>query len=131
MVFGDLGWAEVAVLLVLALFVFGPERLPGIAADAGRALRKARRYFRDMTEDLTAELGPEFRDVDLRSLNPKTFVAKHLLEDRDDDEPARPSSRKVSSDSGPASAHDAVRTRSQPDTPLGKEEPAPWDSDTT
>lgn len=133
MVFGDLGWAEVAVLLVLALFVFGPERLPSIAADAGRAVRKARRYFRDMTEDLTAELGPEFRDVDLRSLNPKTFVSKHLLEDLDDDdEPARarPGGSGASASSN-GSANGSVRVRSQPDTPLGKDEPAPWDPDTT
>jgi sec-independent protein translocase protein TatB len=127
-VFGDLGWAEVAVLLVLALFVFGPERLPGMAADAGRGLRKARRYFRDMTEDLTAELGPEFRDVDLRSLNPKTFVAKHLLEGLDDDE--EPARRPASSESAGV-ATTPMRTRSLPDTPLGQDEPAPWDPDTT
>jgi 23S rRNA pseudouridine2605 synthase len=42
-----------------------------MAADAGRALRRARTYLKGMTEDLTAELGPEFRDVDLRSLNPE------------------------------------------------------------
>jgi len=133
---GDLGWAEIAVLLVLALFVFGPERLPGMAADAGRALRKARRYFRDMTEDLTAELGPEFRDVDLRSLNPKTFVAKHLMEDLDDDEPAhsRTPAHTVGASNGVPNGtapNGSVRTRSLPDTPLGKDEPAPWDPDTT
>jgi sec-independent protein translocase protein TatB len=111
-----------AVLLVLALFVFGPERLPGMAAEAGRGLRRARSYLKGMTDDLTAELGPEFRDVDLRSLNPKTFVAKHLLEGLDDDEPVR--------SSAPAPAEPA-RTRSRPDTPLGQDEPAPWDPDTT
>ena len=120
--FSSLGWAEMAVLLVLALFVFGPERLPGMAADAGRGLRRARTYLKGMTEDLTAELGPEFRDVDLRSLNPKTFVAKHLLEGFNDEEPAR--------GRGPAAAA-PMSIRSQPDTPLGKDEPAPWDPDTT
>jgi sec-independent protein translocase protein TatB len=110
-----------AVLLVLALFVFGPERLPGMAAEAGRGLRKARLYVKGMTEDLTSELGPEFRDMDLRSLNPKTFVAKHLLEGLDDDEPPAPA---------PAAAA-PPRTRSLPDTPLGADEPAPWDPDTT
>ena len=120
--FSSLGWAEMAVLLVLALFVFGPERLPGMAAEAGRGLRRARSYLKGMTDDLTAELGPEFRDVDLLSLNPKTFVAKHLLEGLDDDEPVR--------SSAPAPAT-PPRTRSLPDTPLGQDEPAPWDPDTT
>ena len=128
--FSSLGWMEMAVLLVLALFVFGPERLPGMAADAGRTLRRARTYLRGMTEDLTAELGPEFRDVDLRSLNPKTFVAKHLLEGLDDDDQPARGSRPDGSSTGASSAT-SVRTRSTPDTPLGKDEPAPWDPDTT
>ena len=110
--FENLGWGEIAVLLVLALFVFGPERLPGLAADAGRNLRKVRLYVKGMTEDLKTELGPELGDVDLRSLHPKTFVQKHLFED--DDEPA---------------------VRDEPRQPAGPAlrdgEPAPWDPDAT
>ena len=113
--FDHLGWGEIAVLLVLALFVFGPERLPSLAADAGRTLRKVRTYARSMTADLKTELGPELGDVDLASLNPRTFVAKHLLGDDDDEDDvpgARPPRR-------PASA------------PLAAGEPAPWDPDAT
>lgn len=80
-----LGWGEVAVLLVLVLFVVGPERLPGLAADAGRTLRSLRKQVQGLTADLKTELGPEFADVDLRSLHPRTFVHKHLF--ADDDEP--------------------------------------------
>jgi sec-independent protein translocase protein TatB len=107
-VFNSLGWGEISILIVLALFVFGPERLPGMAADAGRALRKLRGYAKGLTDDLKAELGPEVGDLDLASLNPKTFVRKHLLED--DDEPAYAHTRHV---------------------PLAPAEPAPWDPDTT
>ena len=111
--FSHLGWGEIAVLLVLALFVFGPERLPTLAAEAGRGLRKVRTYVKGMTDDLKTELGPELGDVDLASLNPRTFVAKHLLTDADDDEPVRP-------------APPAQRS-----APLATGEPAPWDPDTT
>ena len=111
--FENLGWGEIAVLLVLALFVFGPERLPTIAAEAGRGLRKVRTYVKGMTADLKSELGPELGDVDLASLNPRTFVARHLLSD-DDDEPVRP-------------AHPMERRSA----PLAAGEPAPWDPDTT
>ena len=111
--FENLGWGEIAVLLVLALFVFGPERLPTLAAEAGRGLRKVRVYVKSMTEDLKTELGPELGDVDLASLNPRTFVAKHLLTDEEDDEPVRP----------------AARPRSG--APLAAGEPAPWDPDAT
>ena len=108
--FDHVGWGEIAVLLVLGLFVFGPERLPGMAAEAGRALRRFRTYAKGMTDDLKTELGPEIGDLDLRSLHPKTFVQKHLLMD-DDDEPV------------PAGAG---RSR-----PLPPTEAPPWDPDTT
>jgi sec-independent protein translocase protein TatB len=35
--------------------------------------------------DLRNELGPEFADLDVRDLNPRSFVRKHLLEGMDDD----------------------------------------------
>ena len=113
--FTNLGWGEIVVLLVLALFVFGPERLPTIASEAGRSLRKVRRYVKGMTDDLKTELGPELGDVDLASLNPRTFVAKHLLTD-DDDEDDEPAPR---------------RRRRPTTTPLAAGEAAPWDPDTT
>jgi sec-independent protein translocase protein TatB len=109
----QLGWGEIAVLLVIALFVFGPERLPGLAADAGRALRTIRLYVKGMTADLKTELGPEVGDLDLASLHPRTFVQKHLFGDDDGYDPAG---------TPPAPARSM---------PLRPGEPAPWDSDAT
>src|SRR3954453_937166 len=88
---GQFGWGEMLLLVVVGLFVFGPERLPTIARDAARTLRHFRDSARSMRDDLSAELGPELAELDLKSLNPRTFVEKHLLGD-DDDEPAEPAS---------------------------------------
>ncbi|MQA96366.1 MAG: translocase [Streptosporangiales bacterium] len=84
----DVGFGEAAVLAVLALLIFGPERLPKMAAQAGRALRQLRQMANNAQNDLKAGLGPEFRDMDVADLNPRRFVRKHLWEDEDD-----PSSR--------------------------------------
>ena len=81
--FENVGVGELAVLLMLGLFVFGPDRLPGMAAEAGKGLRKVRLYVKGMTEDLKGELGPELGGVDLASLHPRTFVQKHLFSDDD------------------------------------------------
>jgi sec-independent protein translocase protein TatB len=81
---GGLGWPEVAVLLVFGLILFGPERLPQIAEDAGKALRRVRLFLQGLQEDLKTELGPEIGELDLRSLDPKQFVRRHLLEDPDE-----------------------------------------------
>lgn len=102
---GGLGWAETAVILLLGLFLFGPERLPGLAADAGRLLRKLRVYVKEMGQELKDELGPEVADLDLRSLHPREIVRRNLFEDEPFDEPRR--------------------------TSLAPGEPVPWDPETT
>jgi sec-independent protein translocase protein TatB len=83
-VFNNVGWGEIAFLVVIALFIFGPERLPKVAADAGRMLRQVRAMAQNATADIKAEMGPEMADLDLTSLTPRRFVEKHLFSDDDD-----------------------------------------------
>ncbi|MCU1692121.1 MAG: Sec-independent protein translocase protein TatB [Frankiales bacterium] len=70
----NLGWGESLVLLLLTLLVVGPERLPGLAEQAGQQLRRAR--------NLLLELGGEHEETldDLARLHPRALVAG-LLED--------------------------------------------------
>ena len=82
----DLSLTKLLVLAVIALLVFGPNELPKIAAQAGRALRDLRRIAEGAKADLKEGLGPEFQDFDFEDLNPRRFVQKHLL-----DEPAKTS----------------------------------------
>jgi sec-independent protein translocase protein TatB len=79
----DLSLTKLLVLAVIALVVFGPNELPKIAAQAGRALRDLRRIAEGAKSDLREGLGPEFQDFDFDDLNPRRFVQKHLLEDSD------------------------------------------------
>lgn len=79
--FDNLGWAELAVLAVVAMVVFGPERLPKVAADAGRLLRELRRMASGVTADLKNEMGIDLDEI--RRLDPRRFLD-------DVDEPARP-----------------------------------------
>jgi sec-independent protein translocase protein TatB len=81
--FGMSPW-HLAVLVLVGLFVFGPERLPSMIKDLGKALRQVREAANSMQADLKSELGPEVGDLDLRSLHPKTFVSKHLFGDDPD-----------------------------------------------
>ena len=79
----DLSISKLLVLGLLALVIFGPEHLPKVASQAGRALRDLRRIAESAKADLQEGLGPEFRDFDIAELNPKTFVRKHLWEEFD------------------------------------------------
>jgi len=81
----DLSITKILILGVIGLLIFGPEQLPRMAAQAGRALRDLRRLADKARADLAESLGPEFAEFDLNDLNPKAFVRKHLLDDLDDD----------------------------------------------
>ena len=80
----DLSFFKLLVLGVIALVVFGPERLPSMAAQAGRALRELRRMAEGAKSELQENLGPEFSQLsqlDLADLHPKRFVRKHLMDE--------------------------------------------------
>ncbi len=109
----DVGLAELAVIAVVAIFVFGPDRLPDLAKQAGAMLRKARDFANAARDELRDELGPEFSDLELRDLDPRTIVRKHIMEAMEEAE----------------SEQAASRTQGQ--RPLDDGEVPPYDSDAT
>jgi sec-independent protein translocase protein TatB len=77
----DIGPLEMIALVVLAILLFGPEKLPKVAADAARMIRQFRQFTQNARADIGRELGPEFADLSIEDLNPRTFVRKNLLGD--------------------------------------------------
>lgn len=78
--FGINGW-EFVVLAIVALVVIGPDKLPKFIQDAGRIVRQVRSMATQAQNDVREHLGPEFAELDLSDLNPRSFVQKHLLDD--------------------------------------------------
>ncbi|MGK5545088.1 sec-independent translocase [Streptomyces sp. URMC 127] len=76
----DIGPLELVALVVLAVLIFGPDKLPKMIQDVSRTLRKIRQFSESAKEDIRSELGPEFKDFEFEDLNPKTFVRKHVLD---------------------------------------------------
>jgi len=85
---------ELLVLVLAALFVFGPDRLPQVTAQAVRLLRQVREMASGAREQLTEAMGPELQDLDvlkdlrdlnqlnsLRKLDPRTMITSALLDD--------------------------------------------------
>jgi sec-independent protein translocase protein TatB len=79
----DVGAPELLVLVVIAVILFGPEKLPEFARKAARVIRYVRTMAGSAQEQLSKELGPGFEDIDVRDLNPKAFIQKHLMDDVD------------------------------------------------
>ena len=76
----NLSFSRMGVLLVVALLVFGPDKLPEVAAQIGRTIRKLRATVDALGSDMRTSLGPE-----ITSLNPKTLLSELTAE-----EPVRP-----------------------------------------
>jgi len=102
-----------AVIAFVAVLVFGPDKLPEFARQAGQLVRKARTFANAARDELRAELGPEYADLELRDLDPRTIVRKHIVEamEEADREAAAPRRRGL--------------------RPLGEGELPPYDADAT
>ena len=49
---GNLGWAEIAVIAVVALVVLGPDKLPGAARQIGNVIRQLRKISTGFQQEL-------------------------------------------------------------------------------
>ncbi len=88
--FSNFGFGEIAVLALLGLLIFGPEKLPKAASDAFRVIRQLRSMATTTVNDFKADLGPEMADLDLRSMHPRHLIQKALLDDETRPDPHRP-----------------------------------------
>ena len=110
----DINPGELLILLVVAVVVIGPERLPKYAAELARMVREVRTFARNAREQVREEMGDEFDDVDWQALDPRRYdprrIVREALLDDDDDEPqvneraSNGSRAKRSDDDGPHGA---------------------------
>lgn len=114
----DLSFEKIAVLIVIALFVLGPERLPAAAEWLGRTIRQLKGYAAAANQQIQAEIGPELDQLrqpladlraplqELRSLqDPRTAVMRHFMADPPGSTDGVPMSRTTSP---PPIDHDAT-----------------------
>jgi sec-independent protein translocase protein TatB len=61
--FFGMGWQEIAVIAVVAIIIFGPDKLPELAGQAGKLLRDFRRMTQDMTGEFEKQTGVSVREL--------------------------------------------------------------------
>jgi sec-independent protein translocase protein TatB len=97
--FFDFGAGEIIGLLVLAVILIGPERLPHFAVDAAKFVKRVREIATTATNELKENLGPGFEDLTPTDLNPKTFLKRQLDSVLDDsDQPKQKINRRIDPD---------------------------------
>ena len=72
------GWEFVA-LIVLAVVILGPERLPEYAAKLGRFVRQARDMAEGAKGQLREQMGPEFDDINWKQYDPRQYDPRRIV----------------------------------------------------
>ncbi|GAA4675028.1 sec-independent translocase [Streptomyces chumphonensis] len=81
--FMDIGALEFVVLFILAVLLFGPDKLPKLIQDVAGFIRKVRQFSDNARDDIRKELGPDYQDFEFQDLHPKRFAQKHLMGEDD------------------------------------------------
>ena len=93
-----LSWGQIAIIVLVGVFVLGPERIPTAVTWVVTSLRKVRTMAAGAQAELRREIGPEIDELrrqvadlqslkeiqelrDLRDLHPKRLIGKNILGD--------------------------------------------------
>ena len=78
-----MGWPEMFVIAVVAMLVFGPDKLPELAKQAGGFVRTLRQMAENAKNDLGREIGTDLSGMNLRDLDPREIVRRNFLDEPD------------------------------------------------
>ena len=77
----DINGGEFLIIVVLALVLIGPERLPQYAAQLARLVKRVKALATDAKDRVSEELGPELSDVDWSKLDPRQYDPRRIVRD--------------------------------------------------
>ena len=122
----DINGSEFIILLLVAVFVIGPDRMPEDARQLAKLVKQVRGMADTAKEQLREQMGSDFDDVDWKQYDPRQYdprriVREALMDEGPDDG--------LASSSGQAQAGGfkapSSTTRHDPD------KPTPFDQDAT
>ena len=80
MFFGISG-SEFLVIVLVAVIVVGPHRLPEYTRKLTRMVRRLRVFLDNARSQIAEEVGPEMADLDLSSLDPRQYDPRKIVRD--------------------------------------------------
>lgn len=121
---------KLLIILVIALFLIGPDRLPGYAAQLARLVKTLRGFADGAKERMREEMGPEFDEVDWRKLDPRQYDPRRIIREALVDE-VIPPTKPVSPGAPTTTPKYRESAYEQRQRKLGKGRPAPFDAEST
>ena len=118
---------KLLIIAIIAVFLIGPDRLPGDAAQLARLVKSLRGMADGAKERMREEMGPEFDEVDWKKLDPRQYDPRRIIREALVDEvaPAAGAAKPVLKQPYIESAYDQRQRK------LGKGRAAPFDAEAT
>ena len=85
--FIDINSGEFIIIVIIALVLIGPKRLPGYVDKLRTFIRTAREMAEGAKTQLKTEMGPEFQDVDWRQYDPRQYDPRKIVREALFDDP--------------------------------------------
>ena len=122
---------KLLIILVIAVFLIGPDRLPSYAARLARLARSARDFASGAKDRMREEMGPDFDEVDWRKLDPRQYDPRRIIREAliEDEPGVKPTSATPTAASSRAAYRESAYEQRQ--RKLGTGRPAPFDSEAT
>ena len=111
------GW-ELVVVVVVALLVIGPERMPEYSAKLAKMVKQLKGMAEAAKVQLREQMGPDFDDVDWKQYDPRQYDPRRIVREALMDDGS------AESQTSEVKAQSSVKRRA-PD------EPTPYDKDAT
>lgn len=77
----DINGGEFIILLVVAVLVIGPERLPKYAEQLAQLVKRAKVFLQETKNRVDDELGEDIKDVDWAALDPRKYDPRRIVRD--------------------------------------------------
>ena len=84
--FGNLGFPELLIIMVVILLLFGAKRIPEIAGSMGKGIREFKKNINDATREVTSETSTS---------EPPRLTASELERRRATEEEERPAPKRL------------------------------------
>ncbi|HJQ53391.1 MAG TPA: twin-arginine translocase TatA/TatE family subunit [Gemmatimonadaceae bacterium] len=86
--FGNLGFPELLIIMVVILLLFGAKRIPEIAGSMGKGIREFKKNINEASREITAEPRPSLEDTQAR-LSPAELERRRQAEEAERAAPKR------------------------------------------
>ncbi len=90
-----LTFEKLLIIMVIAVFVLGPDRLPMYAQKLAQLVKSVKQMASGAKERMRDEMGPEFDEVDWKKLDPRQYDPRRIIRDALVEDESSPEARRA------------------------------------